>query len=122
FQPHTPNLLVGDPTRLRQALLNLLDNAFKQTEAGEVQLIASRQGPEHSPRLRITVKDNGPPLEQHERDALLDAELTSRDFLAATRLGGRLGLTIARQLIQLMRGEFGIETGTDQGNSLWISL
>nr|WP_200869625.1 hybrid sensor histidine kinase/response regulator [Stutzerimonas stutzeri] len=121
-QPQMPHVVAGDPTRLRQALLNLLENAFKQTEEGEVLLIAAVDDHEGKPRLRITVQDSGRPLEAQERDALLNAALDSRDFLAATRHGGRLGLIIARQLVHLMDGEFGIQTGGIAGNTLWISL
>jgi len=122
IQPQLPQVVTGDPTRLRQTLLNLLENAFKQTDEGEVLLIAAVDGPTESPRLRITVQDSGRPLEAYERDALLNAAVDSHDFLAATRHGGRLGLIIARQLVQLMDGDFGIQTGASQGNTLWISL
>lgn len=122
IQPQMPHVVAGDPTRLRQALLNLLENAFKQTEEGEVLLIAAIDENDGRPRLRITVQDSGRPLEVQERDALLNAALDSGDFLAATRHGGRLGLIIARQLVHLMDGEFGIQTGSLSGNTLWISL
>ena len=122
IQPQMPHVVAGDPTRLRQALLNLLDNAFKQTDEGEVLVIAAIDDSNEQPRLRITVQDSGRPLEAQERDALLNAALDSRDFLAATRHGGRLGLIIARQLVHLMGGEFGIQTSGLAGNTLWISL
>ncbi|MCW3150693.1 response regulator [Stutzerimonas stutzeri] len=121
-QPQLPPVVAGDPTRLRQALLNLLENAFKQTDEGEVLLIAALDEAPDKPRLRITVQDSGRPLEAFERDALLNAALDSQDFLAATRHGGRLGLIIARQLVQLMDGELGVQTGTERGNTLWITL
>jgi len=122
IQPQVPRVIAGDPTRLRQTLLSLLDNAFKQTDEGEVLLVAAMDGPEDAPRLRITVQDSGQPLDQAEREALLNAALNSRDVLSATRFSGRLGLIIARQLVGLMNGEFGIHSGASQGNTLWVSL
>ncbi|WAJ36915.1 response regulator [Pseudomonas sp. GOM7] len=122
IQPQVPRVISGDPTRLRQALLSLLDNAFKQTDEGEILLVAALDGSNGQHRLRIAVQDSGRPLQPEERDALLNAELHSRDFLAATRLGGRLGLIIARQLVRMMGGDFGIQASNSQGSTLWLSL
>ncbi|NQD92662.1 response regulator, partial [Pseudomonas sp. CrR25] len=122
MQPQVPRVISGDPTRLRQTLLSLLDNAFKQTDEGEILLVVALDTGGDQPRLRIAVQDSGRPLQTSERDALLHAELHSRDFLAATKLGGRLGLIIARQLVRLMDGEFGIQSGGSQGSTLWLSL
>ncbi|HEX5842214.1 MAG TPA: response regulator [Pseudomonas sp.] len=121
-QPQVPRVISGDPTRLRQTLLSLLDNAFKQTAEGEILLVVALDTTSAKPRLRIAVQDSGKPLDASERDALLNAELHSKDFLAATKLGGRLGLVIARQLVRLMDGEFGIQSGGNQGSTLWLSL
>lgn len=124
-QPQVPRIISGDPTRLRQAVLSLLDNAFKQTDEGEILLVVALDGPPDRPRLRIAVQDSGRPLDSADRQALLTAELHSRDFLSATRISSRLGLIIARQLVRLMSGEFGIESGdsgSDSGNLLWLSL
>lgn len=128
-QPQVPRIISGDPTRLRQAVLSLLDNAFKQTDEGEILLVVALDGPPERPRLRIAVQDSGRPLDKEDRQALLTAELHSRDFLAATRLSSRLGLIIARQLIRLMSGDFGIENSGESGDSaegagnlLWLSL
>ncbi|WP_339515802.1 hybrid sensor histidine kinase/response regulator [Pseudomonas sp. RL_15y_Pfl2_60] len=122
IQPQVPRVISGDPTRIRQALLSLLDNAFKQTDEGEILLIAALESSGGKPRLRLAVQDSGKPMAPSERNALLHAELHSKDFLAATKLGGRLGLIIARQLIRLMDGEFGIQNGSNQGSTLWLSL
>ncbi|MGE8496501.1 MAG: response regulator [Pseudomonas sp.] len=122
MQPQVPRVISGDPTRLRQTLLSLLDNAFKQTDEGEILLVVAIDTGAAKPRLRIAVQDSGRPLEASERDALLNAELHSKDFLAATKLGGRLGLIIARQLVRLMEGEFGIQSGGSQGSTLWVTL
>ena len=128
-QPQVPRIISGDPTRLRQAVLSLLDNAFKQTDEGEILLVVALDGPATQQRLRIAVQDSGRPLDSADRQALLTAELHSRDFLSATRISSRLGLIIARQLIRLMSGDFGIESGMETGNSaegggnlLWLSL
>ncbi|MFP6849688.1 MAG: response regulator [Pseudomonas sp.] len=122
IQPQVPRVVSGDPTRLRQTLLSLLDNAFKQTAEGEVLLVVALDTNAEQPRLRIAVQDSGKPLDASERDALLNTELHSKDFLAATELGGRLGLVIARQLVRLMDGEFGIQSGGSQGSTLWLTL
>ncbi|MBU0900416.1 MAG: response regulator [Gammaproteobacteria bacterium] len=122
IQPQVPRVISGDPTRLRQTLLSLLDNAFKQTDEGEILLVVALDTNSEQSRLRIAVQDSGKPLDASERDALLNAELHSKDFLAATKLGGRLGLIIARQLIRLMGGEFGIQGGNSRGSTLWLTL
>ena len=122
-QPQVPRVISGDPTRLRQALLALLDNALKKTEEGEILLATAldqRSGP---PRLRIAVQDSGEPLAPSEREALLQTELRSQHLLADKKTGAaHLGLLIARQLIMLMQGEFGIKSGAHRGSTLWLTL
>ena len=122
IQPQVPRVISGDPTRLRQAILSLLDNAFKLTSEGEILLVAAIEGSDQQPRLRIAIQDSGEALSASERDALLNAALQSKDFLANSKLGGRLGLIIARQLIHMMDGQFGVQTGQQRGNTLWLSL
>jgi CheY-like chemotaxis protein/signal transduction histidine kinase len=122
IQPQVPRVISGDPTRLRQTLLSLLENAMKKTDEGEILLAVALDSRSGKPRLRIAVQDSGEPLAPEERDTLLHAELHSKNFLATTRLGGNLGLVIARQLIILMQGEFGIQSGAAQGSTLWLTL
>jgi CheY-like chemotaxis protein len=122
IQPQVPRVISGDPTRLRQTLLSLLENALKKTDEGEILIVVALDERSAKPRLRIAVQDSGEPMEAEERDALMHAELHSKNFLSTTRLGGNLGLVIARQLIRLMHGEFGIKSGTHQGSTLWLTL
>jgi len=122
IQPQVPRVISGDPTRLRQTLLSLLENALKKTDEGEILIVVALDERSAKPRLRIAVQDSGVPMEPEERDALMHAELHSKHFLSATSLGGNLGLVIARQLIRLMHGEFGIKTGANQGSTLWLTL
>ncbi|VVQ31544.1 Sensor histidine kinase RcsC [Pseudomonas fluorescens] len=122
IQPQVPRVISGDPTRLRQTLLSLLENALKKTDEGEILIVVALDERSVKPRLRIAVQDSGEPMDAEERDALMHAELHSKHFLSATRLGGNLGLVIARQLIRLMHGEFGIKSGANQGSTLWLTL
>jgi signal transduction histidine kinase/CheY-like chemotaxis protein len=122
IQPQVPRVISGDPTRLRQTLLSLLENALKKTDEGEILIVVALDERSAKPRLRIAVQDSGVPMEPEERDALMHAELHSKHFLSTTSLGGNLGLVIARQLIRLMHGEFGIKTGANQGSTLWLTL
>ena len=120
--PLVPKVISGDPTRLRQALSSLLDNALKNTEQGEILLAVALEQRGESPRLRIAVQDNGAPMPEAEREALLQSELHSRHFLSDHELGGHLGLVIAKQLVGLMQGEFNIKSTRELGNTLWLTL
>ncbi|WP_455924179.1 response regulator [Pseudomonas putida] len=121
-QPQVPQVISGDPTRLRQTLLALLDHALKKTDQGEILLVVALDQRSGEPRLRIAVQDSGVPIPRDEREALLHSELHSKNLLSGNEVGGHLGLVIARQLILLMKGEFGIKSGSQQGSTLWLTL
>lgn len=122
IQPSVPQTACGDPARLRQILLNLLDNALKQTDSGEVLVDLRLVEGSATPRLRICVQDNGQPLQTAEQSALLRSVVESHDFLSASALGARISLLIARQLAELMQGSFGVDSNAELGNAIWIEL
>lgn len=123
IQPQVPRRFIGDPTRLRQILLNLLENAFQRTEEGEILLVISlEEATGQAPRLRISVQDSGTPLDAALSRQLLSTHLNSRDFLTGDTDSLDFGLIIARQLVLLMQGDFGIQNNAEGGSSFWISL
>jgi PAS domain S-box-containing protein len=112
--PGTPKNIVGDPTRVQQVLLNLLGNAIKFTETGEVSLRVSPDGV--SPTLRFTIADTGIGIPA-EKLAHVFERFTQADSSTTRRYGGTgLGLTISRQLVELMGGRIWVESELGKGS------
>src|SRR5450759_181734 len=103
--PNVPNHLVGYPTRLRQVLLNLLGNAIKFTESGEVSLRVASDGNSAVPTaLRFTVSDTGIGISAEKLGWVFE-RFTQADSSTTRRFGGSgLGLTISKRLVELMGG------------------
>jgi signal transduction histidine kinase/CheY-like chemotaxis protein/ligand-binding sensor domain-containing protein len=115
--PDVPETIVGDPARLRQIVLNLLGNAIKFTERGEVALHAGVEetgGPRTV--LHFTVADTGigiPP----EKQSSIFAPFTQADASTTRRYGGTgLGLTISARLVELMQGRIWVESQPGHGS------
>ncbi|MBU5615446.1 PAS domain S-box protein [Geomonas azotofigens] len=113
-----PELLVGDPLRLGQVLLNLTGNAIKFTESGKVEvgvaLVALEQD---SATLRFSVTDTGIGMEARQREALF-TPFTQADTSTTRRYGGTgLGLAICRELVQLMEGQMWVESEPGHGST-----
>ena len=120
LQPEVPDALVGDAGRLRQVLLNLVGNAIKFTDAGEVVVrveVAGAAAPEGEVGLQFTVRDTGIgiPRDQHER---IFRAFEQEDSSTTRRYGGTgLGLTIAARLVALMRGRITVESEPGRGST-----
>ena len=115
--PGVPNDLVGDPTRLRQVLLNLLGNAIKFTESGEVSLRVTQDGNFAVPTaLRFAVSDTGIGIPSQKLGQVFE-RFTQADSSTTRRFGGSgLGLTISRRLVELMGGRIWVESGVGKGS------
>ena len=115
--PDVSNDLIGDPTRLRQVLLNLLGNAIKFTQSGSVCLRVEPDADSAVPTaLRFTVTDTGIGIAGDKLDRIFE-RFTQADSSTTRRFGGSgLGLTISRRLVELMGGRIWVESQVDKGS------
>ncbi len=115
--PDVPTDLVGDPTRLRQVLLNLLGNAIKFTESGEVSLRVTLDAAPATPgTLRFTISDTGIGIASEKLGDVFE-RFTQADSSTTRRYGGSgLGLTISKRLVELMGGRIFVESEVSKGS------
>ena len=115
--PDVPTNLVGDPTRLRQVLLNLLGNAIKFTESGEVSLRITLDADSSVPTaLQFKVSDTGIGIPGEKLGRVFE-RFTQADSSTTRRFGGSgLGLTISKRLVELMGGRIWAESGVGEGS------
>jgi len=111
----------GDPSRLRQVLLNLVNNAIKFTERGEIVVSVSPDASDES-LVRIAVTDTGAGIPPDRLDRLFKA-FSQVDASTTRRFGGTgLGLVISKQLVELMGGKIGVETQEGRGSTFWFTV
>jgi signal transduction histidine kinase/DNA-binding response OmpR family regulator len=119
--PDIPDVVIGDAGRVRQVLINLIGNAIKFTESGEVVVRANREetkGP--GVAIHFEVADTGIGLSTEE-EARVFAVYPQVDSSTTRRHGGTgLGLAIARMLTQLMGGEIGVQSEKGKGSRFWF--
>ena len=117
-RPDVPLRLIGDPTRLRQVVINLVGNAIKFTEHGEVVLtVAVDQQAADSVVLRFSIRDTGIGVPADKQQAIFEA-FSQADVSTTRRFGGTgLGLAICARLVQLMGGKIALESVLGQGST-----
>jgi PAS domain S-box-containing protein len=120
--PGVPEWLMGDHARLRQVLLNLLNNAVKFTEAGSISVsVRKESATDGRERIRFSVTDTGigiPAAQQHR----LFKKFSQVDTSISRQHGGTgLGLAICKRLVELMDGEIGVVSEVGKGSTMWFT-
>lgn len=116
LHPDVPERVSGDPLRLRQILLHLLDNAIAFTEQGEVVLTISRDADHGPDMLLFTISDTGSSFSrEHQRQLLTGVP-------AFDLPGADLGLSITRQLVEIMGGTIGMDSEPMRGCRVWFRI
>ena len=120
---NTPRVLIGDPTRLRQVLMNLVGNAFKFTAHGRVGIhVTANPGDAGRTHLRFTVSDTGIGIAP-DKCRHIFTPFEQADMSTTRRYGGTgLGLSICRMLCGLMDGEIGVESQEGRGSEFWFTV
>ena len=125
YHPSTelPKNILGDPSRIRQILINMISNAVKFTQKGHViirVLVEHKNNQERT--LRFTVTDTGIGMDELSKKRLFTA-FTQADTSISRKFGGTgLGLVISRKLAELMNGEIGFESNLNKGSSFWFTV
>lgn len=120
ISPGVPQNLRGDPTRLRQVLVNLVSNAMKFTEKGEISVKVSTMSNASDDRcttLLFSVRDTGKGIPDDKKEKIFES-FTQVDSSTARKYGGTgLGLTISQQIVQLMNGRLWVDSAPGMGST-----
>ena len=118
-----PHQLIGDPSRIRQILINLIGNAIKFTSQGHVIVrVLSSSLENDTITLKFTVSDTGIGMDDESRKRLFTA-FTQADTSISRKFGGTgLGLVISKKLAELMNGDIGFDSTLNKGSTFWLSL
>lgn len=117
-----PPAVMGDPTRLRQALTNLVSNAVKFTERGVVSIAAHAEPEGGRLRLTFSVKDTGIGIDASQLSTIFE-KFRQADTSTTRRFGGTgLGLSISKSLVEMMGGQLHVESTPGGGSRFWFTV
>jgi signal transduction histidine kinase/CheY-like chemotaxis protein/HPt (histidine-containing phosphotransfer) domain-containing protein len=123
IDPGIPQVLYGDPIRLRQVFSNLIGNAIKFTEHGVITVHTQAvEQDDSSVSLKFLVEDSGIGLSQEQQQLIFDSFVQADSSTTRDYGGTGLGLTICSQLVQLMGGKIGVESEVGKGALFWFTL
>ncbi len=117
-----PNKLISDEFRIRQIIINLLNNAVKYTEKGSVTLRVDGESLEDKYSLSLLVKDTGKGIRKEDQEFLFDAFSRADIKTNANIEGTGLGLAIVKSIVDSMNGEVGVESEYGSGSKFWVNL
>jgi CheY-like chemotaxis protein/anti-sigma regulatory factor (Ser/Thr protein kinase) len=118
IMPDVPDALLGDPTRLRQVLVNLVGNAIKFTAAGEVVVrIKTDTEGDDSVVLHVAVTDTGPGIPSEKQRAIFEEFTQADSSMTRTHGGTGLGLAISSRLVEMMGGRIQVESDAGRGST-----
>jgi protein-histidine pros-kinase len=123
IRPEVPAIVHADPSRLRQVLTNLVGNAVKFTEDGEVRVTVSHEGTAAGvARVAFAVKDTGIGIARDRQSAVFDAFTQAETSTSGVFGGTGLGLAVSRRLVELMRGTLTVESEPGAGSEFGFVL
>jgi PAS domain S-box-containing protein len=123
FDPKISLNVIADPTRFKQILNNLLSNALKFTQKGTISInLTLLQKNEFESMIRIEVKDTGVGIPKDKIETIFD-KFSQADVSTTRKFGGTgLGLTICKQIVNMMQGVMGVESIEGEGSTFWVEV
>lgn len=125
YRPNIDEIVIGDPGRIRQIVLNLLSNAFKFTKEGYILLDIEQFSDFNEPnkiKLKVSISDTGIGIPEEVQKVIFE-KFAQADNTTTRKFGGTgLGLAICQQLTKLMQGDIGVESFEGKGSTFWFTM
>ncbi len=122
ISPDAPEIVIGDPTRLRQILFNLTSNAIKFTDQGSVRVFVTPDPVRGADFIKIDVSDTGIGISEEAQERLFERFSQADSSISRTHGGTGLGLAICRELAKLMGGEISVDSIAGEGSVFSLSV